>query len=253
VAFLDTIRGVISRRVLLNYHIDPDVLQSVLPPPFRPKLLRGRGVGGVCMIRFKQLRPKFLPSWLGMGSENAAHRIAVEWEEEGERREGVFIPRRDTDSWFNKTLGGRVFPGIFSRSTFEVSETDGRVAVRIVRSDGGEEIAFAGRIADHLPSSSRFESLDEAAAFFSLGATGYSATYREGHFHGMDLVCLNWSVEPLEIEYARSSFFGDATRFPTGSVKLDSALLMRDIDHEWRSRPDLYRARSGDCLTRKCV
>lgn len=60
------------------------------------------------MIRFRELRPNFLPSWIGMSSENAAHRIAVEWDEDGQMQEGVFIPRRDTNSWFNKTLGGRV-------------------------------------------------------------------------------------------------------------------------------------------------
>ncbi len=252
-SFLDTIRGVISRRVLLNYRIEPDVLQRALPAPFRPKLYRGRGIGGVCMIRFKGLRPRFLPSWLGMGSENAAHRVAVEWDENGERREGVFIPRRDTDSWFNKAFGGRVFPGIFNRSTFEVGESAGRVAVRIVRQDGGEEVAFAGRPAEQLPQSSLFPTLDEAAGFFSMGATGYSATRRKGHFHGMDLKCLTWSIEPLDVEYARSCFFGDTTRFPPGSVELDCALLMRDIDHEWHSRPDLYLSREGTCLSQRCT
>ena len=64
-SFLDTIRGVISRRVLLNYRIDPETLQQALPAPFRPKLYRGSGIGGVCMIRFRELRPRFLPSWTG--------------------------------------------------------------------------------------------------------------------------------------------------------------------------------------------
>ncbi len=248
-SFLDTIRGVISRRVLLNYRIDPEVLQRALPSPFRPKLYRGRGIGGVCMIRFKELRPRFIPSWAGMGSENAAHRIAVEWDEDGERKEGVFIPRRDTNSAFNAAFGGRVFPGIFSRSTFEVSEADGMVSVRIVRQDGSEEVAFCGRPAAQMPSSSLFPSLDEAAGFFSLGATGYSATREEGHYHGMDLKCLTWSIEPLEVEYARSRFFGDVSKFPPGSVELDCALLMRDIDHEWHSRPDLHLSENGNSLT----
>ncbi|HWN95132.1 MAG TPA: DUF2071 domain-containing protein [Methylomirabilota bacterium] len=111
--FLDTIHGIIDRRVLLNYRIDPAALQRVLPPPFRPKLYFGHGVGGICMIRFKQLRPRFVPAWLGFGSENAAHRIAVQWEQDGEMREGVFIPRRDTNSWFNKTVGrARLSPNL---------------------------------------------------------------------------------------------------------------------------------------------
>ncbi len=147
-SFLDTIRGVMSRRVLLNYRLDPDVLQRALPAPFRPKLYRGRGIGGVCMIRFKGLRPRFLPSWLGMGSENAAHRVAVEWDEDGELREGVFIPRRDTNSWFNKTLGGRVFPGIFNRSTFEVREADGTGARRSP-SRAGQPSGCRSRVCSH--------------------------------------------------------------------------------------------------------
>jgi len=203
----------------------------------------------VCMIRFRELRPRLFPSWLGIGSENAAHRIAVEWDVDGERKEGVFIPRRDTNSWFNKSLGGRVFPGIFNRSQFEVAETASRFELRIVRRDGGEEVAFRGRLAERLPGSSVFPSLNEAASFFSLGATGYSATSEQGHYHGMELKCLKWSIEPLEVEYARSCFFGDTHRFPTNSVELDSALLMHDVDHEWHSRPDLYTIRNGESLS----
>jgi len=61
---LDTIHCIIDRRVLLNYHIDPAVLGRVLPPPFQPKLYGNHGVGGVCMIRFKQLRPRLAPAGL---------------------------------------------------------------------------------------------------------------------------------------------------------------------------------------------
>ena len=248
--FLDTIHGLIDRRVLLNYRLDPAALSRVLPPPFEPKLYNGYGVGGVCMIRFKQLRPRHVPSWLGLGSENAAHRIAVQWEQDGEPREGVFIPRRDTGSWFNKTLGGRVFPGIFQRSRFESRETDSAVAVRIVRADGGTEISFAGRPAERLPATSIFPTLVAAAGFFSLGATGYSATAAAGHYHGMELHSLQWTVAPLEIDEARSSFFDDRQRFAAGTAELDCALLMRGIEHEWRSRPDLYLASGRTSLTR---
>src|SRR6266545_2963995 len=247
--WLDMIHGTIERRVLLNYRLDPATLQRALPRPFRPKLYRGYGVGGVCMIRFSGLRPRFAPRWLGLGSENAAHRIAVEWEQDGESREGVFIPRRDTGSRFNQMFGGRAFPGIFQRSVFEAQESSSSVSVRIVRSDGGDEVAFAGKLAETLPPTSIFPSLAEAVGFFSLGATGYSATHDDGHYHGMELRCLDWTVVPLAVEQARSCFFDDHERFPTGTAQLDCALLMRGIAHEWHSRPDLYLSASGDCLT----
>lgn len=247
--WLDMIHGTIERRVLLNYRFEPAALQRALPCPFRPKLYRGWGVGGVCLIRFSGLRPRLVPRWFGFGSENAAHRIAVEWEQDGEQREGVFIPRRDTNSLFNKLAGGRFFPGVFQRSAFETREASSSVSVRIVRGDGGDEIAFAGRVAESLPHTSIFPSLTEAVGFFSLGATGYSTTFTEGHYHGMELRCLDWSVVPLDVQEARSCFFDDRDRFPAGTAQLDCALLMRGIAHEWHSRPDLYLSANGDNLT----
>ena len=247
--FLDTIHGIIDRRVLLNYRIEPDVLKRVLPPPFQPKLYRGKGIGGVCLIRFKQLRPRMVPGWRGIGSENAAHRIAVEWEQDGELREGVFIPRRDTNSWFNQTLGGRLFPGIHSRRKFETRDTDSSIAVRVLRDDGSTEISFAGHLIDQLPATSNFPSLKDASVFFLKCWLGYSATHTSDHYHGMELHSLNWSVSPLAIDEARSCFFDDREKFPAGSIDLDCALLMRGIDHEWHSRPDLYLAATRQSLT----
>jgi hypothetical protein len=247
--FLDSIHGIIDRRVLLNYRIVPEVLAQALPPPFRPKTYAGWGIGGICMIRFRDLRPRLTPSWLGLGSENAAHRIAVEWDQDGKREEGVFIPRRDTNSWFNATLGGRVFPGIFERSTFEVKENSESVSLRIIRNDGEEEAAFSGVVASRLPETSVFPNLAEATEFFSLGATGYSATREQNHFHGMELRTLDWTIAPLRIESAHSCYFSDTRIFPPRSVHLDCALLMRTVLHEWHSRPDLYLSQDGRHLT----
>lgn len=247
--FLDSIHGTIDRRILLNYRVDPDALRRVLPSPFRPKLFAGVGIAGVCMIRFAALRPRFVPAWLGMGSENAAHRIAVEWIADGKLHEGVYIPQRNTDSKFNRMLGGRVFPGIFTGARFESEDSTEHVGLRIANADGTTEVAFRGTLASALPPSSVFPTIDAAAGFFSLGATGYSATHHPNHFHGMELHSLDWSVTPLQVHEHFSRYFTDDVRFPAGSVELDCALLMRGIAHEWRSRPDLYASRDGATLS----
>jgi uncharacterized protein YqjF (DUF2071 family) len=87
---LPTIRGVIDRRILVNYRVDPEVLDDALPDPFRPQTVAGYGFGGICLIRLDDLRPQWMPSQLGITSENAAHRIAIEWDEdtETEQRSG---------------------------------------------------------------------------------------------------------------------------------------------------------------------
>ena len=108
---LPTIQGVIRRRILANFRVEPAVMQRQLPPRFRPKLHKGFAVAGICLIRLEHIRPQRMPEIIGLSSENAAHRVAVLWDEDNESREGVYISRRDTDSQINHLLGGRVFPG----------------------------------------------------------------------------------------------------------------------------------------------
>ena len=52
---IPAMRGIIERRILANFHVDADVLASVLPEPFRPKLIHGVGMAGICLIRLKHL------------------------------------------------------------------------------------------------------------------------------------------------------------------------------------------------------
>jgi hypothetical protein len=235
-ARVPVIRGVIDRRILVNYRVDPAALARLLPAPFRPKLVRGFGVAGICLIRLKQIRPRFLPAWLGVSSENAAHRIAVEWDEGGRVREGVFIPRRDTSSRLNALAGGRLFPGLHHHARFEVSEGNGRYRVALDSDDGQTHLLVEGRVAQDLPPSSVFRSLREASEFFERGSLGYSVTGEPGRLDGLELRSFTWAVQPLAVERAESSFFADRSQFPAGSAELDCALLMRGIEHEWHAR-----------------
>ncbi|MEO8095715.1 MAG: DUF2071 domain-containing protein, partial [Pseudolysinimonas sp.] len=103
--------GVIDRRLLVNYRVDPDVARGLVPAGLRPLLIDGNAVAGICLLRLDQLRPAGLPSAIGLRSENVAHRIAVEWDTPDGMRTGVFIPRRDSGSRVNVAVGGRLFPG----------------------------------------------------------------------------------------------------------------------------------------------
>lgn len=233
-----TVRGLIDRRILVNYRVDPAVMARRLPEPFRPKLFRGHAIGGICLIRLKRIRPAGWPAAIGIGSENAAHRIAVEWDEGGAVREGVYIPRRDTDSLLNALAGGRVFPGEHHRARFRVAERDDRLFVTMRSRDGGTEVEVEARAASGM-NGSIFVSVDEASAFFEAGSLGYSATAEPGRFDGLQLACRSWRVRPLDVSLVRSSFFDDSARFARGVATFDSALLMRGIEHEWIGRPPL--------------
>jgi hypothetical protein len=236
---IPVVRGVIDRRILVNYRVAPGTLAPLLPAPFRPKLHRGQGMVGICLIRLRDLRPRRLPRWLGIGSENAAHRTAVEWDEDGSVRSGVYVKRRDSSSWLNALLGGRLFPGIHSHATFTVKEADTHLEVALRSDDGVTSLSVIGDVAAALPGTSCFDSLEEASAFYQEGSLGYSATSDPGRFQGLELRCHRWKVEPLAVSSVTSSFFDDRSIFPEGSIRFDCALLMRGIEHEWHGKSDL--------------
>ena len=233
------IRGIIDRRILVNFRVDPDVLKRVLPEPFRPKLISGVGMAGICLIRLKHVRPNFLPAFVGISSENAAHRIAVQWESGGLAQEGVYVLRRDTSSRLNSAAGGRLFPGVHHHAHFDVQEQDGRYCVIMDGDDRETHLAVEGQSATELPDTSIFPSPDAASQFFKRGSLGYSPASKPGTFDGLELRSWNWHATPLTIKRVESSFFENMNQFPLGAVELDCALLMRDIAHDWLARESI--------------
>lgn len=236
---LPVVRGTIDRRILANYRVDPIVMKAVLPSPFRPKIVNGFAIGGICLIRLKSIRPRFFPFRWGIGSENAAHRIAVEWDDAGETREGVYIPRRDTSSLLNTLVGGRIFPGVHHHATFVVKETIETLSVNLTSDDGVTQVSIGGTVTNTFPESSVFSSLNVASDFFKRGSLGYSVTHIDGKYDGLELRCRDWRMETLHIEKIESSYFDNCSRFPAGTIQFDCALLMRSIEHEWHGREDL--------------
>jgi hypothetical protein len=230
------IQGVIERRLLVNFRADPAVSARLLPPPFEPLTTHGYAMVGICLIRLRGIRPRFVPSACGIRSENAAHRIAVRWTHNSQSREGVYIPRRDTSSRLNALAGGRLFPGVHRRADFDVTETTDSLSIRMTSRDGRANVAVTGQPTRDWPESSIFANVSEASEFFQRGSLGYSARPGPGIYDGLELRCREWTVEPLAVQSVRSSFFENAANFPAGSINFDCALVMRNIAHEWHGR-----------------
>jgi hypothetical protein len=232
---LPTIHGLIDRRILINFTADPKDVEKILPTPFRPKIYKGKAIVGICLIRLKHIKPKGLPNFIGISSENGAHRIAVEWDEDGQAKQGVFIPRRDTSLRLNTIVGGRLFPGKHHLAKFNVIETNENYHIDFTSSDN-TQISIDAKEVKHFDSNSIFETLGDVSDFFENGAIGYSPNGKK--FDGLKLETYNWQVRPLEVSNVKSSFFEDEILFPKGSIKFDNALLMTEVEHEWHSVAD---------------
>jgi len=236
-----SLRGLIRRRLLINFRVDAAAMAAFLPAPFRPKLHRGHAIAGICLIRLEDIRPSWSPRIFGLTSENAAHRIAVVWEDaDGATREGVYIPRRDTSSRLNHLVGGRLFPGEHHLANFTCQEKESHLAMRIRSRDRTMAVDLEARETDTFPTSSCFENLAESSAFFEAGSIGYSVTRDCCRFDGIRLETLEWKAGPLHMESIHSSFFDEQPEvFPPGTIQFDHALIMRNLPHRWHGEPAL--------------
>jgi uncharacterized protein DUF2071 len=231
--------GIVERRLLVNYRTDPDVVARLLPAPLRPQLVNGHAVVGICLIRLGRLRPHRLPAGLGMRTENAAHRIAVQWDTPTGTASGVYIPRRDTNSRSTALAGGRLFPGEHHRAHFTVTEDahDLRVAYR--GTDDTTAVRIHARPTPTWPGSTLFAGLAEASEFFRHGCAGYSETTSGDRLDGLELRSTSWTIEPVEVTDLHSTVFEDPALFPRGTAEPDGALLMRDIPVTWHALPSM--------------
>jgi uncharacterized protein YqjF (DUF2071 family) len=229
---IPTLEGIIRRRLLVNFRVDPGATQKLLPYRFRPKLHRGHAIAGLCLIRLEQVRPAGVPPLFAFSSENAAHRVAVEWTtRQGETREGVYIFRRDTDSTLGQLACGRLFPGIHHPSEFQITDDNGEIDFTMTSRDGAADIRLHGAESDVLPPTSCFASLTESSRFFENGSLGYSPSRKPEHFDGLRLETKRWHVQPFAVSRAESRWLTE--NLP--GTEFDHALLMRDIPHRWHN------------------
>ena len=228
------IEGVIDRRILVNYRIDPYYLKKTLPHPFKPRLVNGYGLGGICLIRFKKMRPTWLPSVMGTSSENGTHRFCVEWKKNGRLYSGVYVKKRFTNSRLHEFGGEKIFPGKLVFSDFKVSEKNGCYSVSF-KSKGGEYAYVEAYETDQFSTNSLFKNIKEASKDFKKDQIGYSPDRQKNQFKGVKLNTDKWVVSPLALKGCKSSLFSDPDIFPEGSVEVDHVLLMKNIKHSWEN------------------
>jgi uncharacterized protein YqjF (DUF2071 family) len=242
-----TINCTIDRRLLVNYRIDPELMSKQVPWPLRPQVVHGWAVGGVCFIRLTSTRPPYLNRILGVRSENAAHRYAVEWDDHDGTRTGVYVPRRDTDSLLTSIAGGRLIPGRYHLARFSVAEKPSGLEISVESRDRQTRLHVTATGSDDL-GGRLFESVEDATTFFRLGSLGYSPRRHSGHLDAVALFSDSWAARPVQLAVMSSSVFDNEELFPAGSCTLDSALLMENLKAAWSTQQPLSTTRLPDDL-----
>jgi hypothetical protein len=212
----------LRRRLLINYRLDPEYAGTLLPQTLRPQLVDGSAVAGVCLVGLERVSP--ISNRLGgIRSENAAHRIAVEWDELGETAQGVFIFERHSSSLHSVLLGGRAFPGVHRRARFTTLDTAERHRVSMRSRD--QHLDVDVQLSDEW-SSTLFPSLQAASDFTRAGRVGWSRGHDRTTLEPVALTTSEWSMRGGEVRELRSTFFDS---MPAGVATLDGALVMRNL------------------------
>jgi Uncharacterized conserved protein (COG2071) len=239
---IDRIDGTIQRRLLVNYRIDPDVAATQLPHPFRPQIVAGWAVAGVCFIRLAATRPHGLPHRIGLTTENVAHRFAVEYDDQDGNHRGVYIPRRDTNSLLTSLAGDRIFPGQHHLARFHVHEERAGIQINVLSRDRHVQLDVQAH-PDSRIHSQLFASVHLAADFFRQGSVGWSPSSRRADLDAVRLGSHRWDVQPLGVDHMTSSLFDNHDLFPPGSATLDCALLMKNLPVSWIAQIPLTQSR----------
>lgn len=230
---LPVLNGIIDRRILINFRVKPDVVKGLLPAHLEPLIINGYSSAGICLLRLKDIGMKSWPSWFRITSENAAHRFLVKHSGSEHPGNGVYIPRRDTDSVVNVLLAGKIFSWPHYRARFQVNEGNGNYTVKMESDDLNTSLHIKAQVTNTFPSDSMFDSIEHASACFHDCPVGISPSTVANQFKAILLKTKTWAVKPLDIVHLESAFFEDRSLFPEDSIQFDNALLMEGIEHEW--------------------
>jgi len=210
-------RRPIRSRILVLYRMPPRILEPILPRGLHPRLLSGLAIASACYTRLGA--PRLLRG-RAADSEHLAYRFAVQREEKEGWRDSTWIARRETSSWLEARCGAKLLRGVYGRAAFQVQEDVFSVELS-VRGERGEEFYLRGEAAGAV-ANSLFPSAQSLQEF--LGDEGPVKPYDVFAPEADTLDAeQNFAPEPLTVFEARSAYFSDAERFPSGAVELDSA------------------------------
>ncbi|MEM1295597.1 MAG: DUF2071 domain-containing protein [Verrucomicrobiota bacterium] len=173
--------GRLSRCWLLAYRAPLDLVRRHLPAPLKPLSFGGYGFWNVVVCEIENMRPRGLPSIMGITYRHAAYRIYVRHlNDAGTSVEGLYFLRSDCDSPL-LTAGGNVLTD-FKFHSGDITIAENPLATLLeVKSKGanGQATIHYGHHAK-LAEGSPFQSVQEAGDFLEYTPHGISVSPHGG-------------------------------------------------------------------------
>jgi len=219
--------------LVLTYALPAALLQQLLPPRLTLDQHDDLGFLAIALVKTKELRPDFLPGWLGRDFFLSGYRIFTRFPTDERRLRGLKIIRSDTDSRLMTVLGNLLTHYTYHKVTVQEERTPEQLYLRIYSHDGQTDLALRADLKDNaqLPTNSPFREWREARKWCGPLPFTFSPDSDTDKMVVVEGVRQDWSPRPVEVELSLPSFFH---RFRGTEPALACAFLVEKIPYRWK-------------------
>ncbi len=224
------VKGYLRRSIALTYAFPKEELQSYLPPHLELDCFQDTwAFVTIAFVETEQLRPFFLPPFMGNNFLLIGYRIFVRYTNtKGKRLRGLYIIESTTNSKKMASLSK-----LFTRYNFgyqdirftagnplEIVSVKGNIVLRLRK----QEAPFS------LPKDSVFSSMKEARRFQGPLPFTFHYDSEKKQMIRVQGVRPHWEVQPLEVIEARVPKIAQLGK---SAPMLSNAFLVADIPYQW--------------------
>ncbi|HEX9988783.1 MAG TPA: DUF2071 domain-containing protein [Chloroflexia bacterium] len=224
--------------LVLTYALPAQTLTPLLPPGVKLDTFGELGFVAIAIVQTQQLRPAFLPEWLGHTFILTGYRIFTRFETSaGRRLRGLRILRSDTDSAVMAALGSMFTHYHYSKANIRLTEGNNSLDIRIATPRGQADLHVVADLSTEptclLPPGSPFASLKEARRYEGPLPFTFSYEPQTRSIIVVEGVRQHWDPQPVHVDVREVTFFKQPAFAGTQPV-LASAFHVHDIPYYWK-------------------
>jgi uncharacterized protein YqjF (DUF2071 family) len=224
-------QGIVRRRFLINYPVEPSLLEPFVPPGGELSLHQGKAWLSDCFVHISNMRPSWVPRALGITFHYLIHRTrAVLPFPDGKKREAVLVLDPSMDSRLLNVFGAPMTGVPFKRRPIDFV-TDGsawRLGVRQGKGLIYEAMIRGSSFGTEMPTNSPFSSLSQADDFLLGVSYGGSWNRETGTLHLLAETHEPWRAQVGTCDIRRNAFL-EGLGFDT--PRADHVITMVDCPH----------------------
>ncbi|MCA9001964.1 MAG: hypothetical protein KDB61_08580 [Planctomycetes bacterium] len=192
-------------------------------------------------MRLERLRPRLVPGPLGLSMEMCTHLIPAEWEDNGVRKDVLYVLRRDVQVRGLGRAAGLLLPGHPNPARIAAIDEVEQMRVTAESKDGACRLDLGGTLSGQWPRTSVFSNGRHLMHILGNNADGFLVFDEHGHGALIELEAHPELAEPLDVLQQSSSLF-DGGVIPKGAAQPDASVVLRNLVCVWTPRGNVLRA-----------